>query len=98
MIIAIPTGIKIFSWLATLWGSSVEIKTPILFVLEFIFTVSNVTGLVLANSRIDIGLYDTYYVTGHFHYVLSMGAVSFLFKKMYYWVNKITKIFDILQV
>ena len=92
MVIAVPTGVKIFSWIATMWGGSISFKTPMLFAVGFLFlfTVGGVTGIVLSQAAVDRAYHDTYYVVAHFHYVMSLGAVFGIFAGVYYWIGKMS--------
>ena len=92
MVIAVPTGIKIFSWIATMWGGSVSFETPMLFAMGFLFlfTVGGVTGVVLSQPGLDRAYHDTYYVVAHFHYVMSLGAAFAIFAGVYFWIGKMS--------
>ncbi|OYY05653.1 MAG: cytochrome c oxidase subunit I, partial [Acidocella sp. 35-58-6] len=92
LVIAVPTGIKIFSWIATMWGGSIEFKTPMLWAIGFIFlfVIGGATGVVLANAGLDQELHNDYFLIAHFHYVLSLGAVFAIFAGFYYWIGKMS--------
>ena len=92
LIIAVPTGVKIFSWLATMWGGSIELKAPMLYAIGFIwlFVIGGVTGVLLANAGIDFVMHDTYYVVAHFHYVMAIAAIFAIFGGWLYWISKMS--------
>ena len=92
MVIAVPTGIKVFSWIATMWGGSIRFRVPMLWAIGFIwvFVIGGVTGVAIANVPIDTVVHNTYYVVGHFHYVLSLGSVFGIFAGFYYWFPKMS--------
>jgi cytochrome c oxidase subunit 1 len=92
LVIAVPTGIKIFSWIATMWGGSIQLKTPMLWAIGFIFLfmLGGVTGVLLANAGLDVALHDTYFVVAHFHYTMSLGAMFAIFAGFYYWIAKMS--------
>jgi len=92
MVIAVPTGIKVFSWIATMWGGSIEFRTPMLFATGFLFlfTIGGVTGVMLSQASVDRAFHNTYYVIAHFHYVMSIGAVFAIFAGIYYWIGKMS--------